>query len=214
MILEELKYALINLNCSDELTLKPFLEHFYMKEGVLIAKVRNVILEGTENEIVVLFDNNSYLYPERLEFLNKENTIKTFQNHYSAIEYLKYLVRATKDVRFEMFHYFQYKLKEIGFEYESWGFCYTNNESLEKLIVNFSLGNIIKNGNKMNFSIHIRFFKNKTCILTYHPEKPLWDEGKICPERQLDKILNFVKKLNVIHYDDIPLNEVLLNSTL
>ncbi len=193
-MLEELKYALINLNCSNELTLNLFLDNFYMKSGVLIAKVKNVILEGTENEIVVFFDDNSYLYPDRLEFLNKENTIKTFKNPYSAIEYLKNLVRATKDVRFEMFHYFQYKLKEIGFEYESWGFYYTNNESLEKLIVHFSLGDIKKNGNKLELGIHIRFFKNQTCILTYHPEKPLWDEGKICLERQLDKILNFVNK--------------------
>ncbi|MEZ4884907.1 MAG: hypothetical protein R3E32_09295 [Chitinophagales bacterium] len=205
MILEDLKYALLNLYCSDGIN--PFLEHFYMSENKLLATCRNVILEGRENGIDVFFDNSLYLPPNRLEYLNKENTLKTFQSPCSAIEYLHYLIRATKDVRFEMYHYFIYKLQEIGIEYESWSFYYTNNESLEQLIVNSGISNIKKNKKKLNFNIHIMFFKNNTCQMTFLPEEPLWNEGKACPDTYINNIIYYMKKLNVHHYDDIPLNE-------
>ena len=205
MILEDLKYALLNLYGSDEAN--PFLEHFYMSEGKLIATCRNITLEGHENGIDVFFDNSLHLPPKQLEYLNKENTLKTFQSPSSAIEYFHYLIRASKDVRFEMYHYFISKLQEIGIEYESWSFYYTNNESLERLIVNSGISNIKKNKKKLNFNIHIMFFKNNACQMTFFPENPLWNEGKVCPETQIDKILNYVKKLNFESYDDIPLNE-------
>lgn len=206
MNLEDLKYTLLNLYCSDGAN--PLLEHFYMDEGKIVAKCRNVVLEGRENEIDVYFDNSSYLYPKKLEYLNRENTLKTFQASHSAIEYLHYLIRATKDVRFELFHYFLFKIQEIKIEYKSWSFYYTNNKNLDQLIINLGIGKITIKGKVLNFDFHIMFFKSGTCQLTFHPEKPVWDEGKVCPETQIDSIIDFITNITDYYYEAIPLNEI------
>lgn len=108
MHIENLKMTLFNLYCSNGAT--PFFEFLSVENGRIIAKNRNVYIEGNEKEIIVSFDESLYLYPEGKQYLTKENTYKTFQSIDFALEYFQYIIRATNDIRFELYHYFLYKL--------------------------------------------------------------------------------------------------------
>ena len=205
MIFEELKLALLNLYCSDNTD--PFFEHFWMLEDKVFATTNNVMIVGDETNIVVYFDENLHSPIKPLQYLSKDNTSKEFQTSYSAIEYFKYLLRATKDVRFELYHYFLSMLKKMGIKYSSRSFRYTNNEKLECLVLNLNLSVYEIDKLNVNLFIHIKFFINNTCEMIFIPEEPLWNEGKVCPETQIDRILHYIKALNAYNYKDIPLNE-------
>ena len=205
MHIENLKVTLFNLYCSNGAN--PFFEFLSVEDGRVIAKNRNVYIEGNGEEIIVFFDENLYLYPKKSQYLTKDNTYKTFQTISFALEYFQYIVRATNDIRFELYHYFLYKLQKIGIVNDSWNFHYTNNENMENMIINLGIFNLIKYNKKLYFNIEILFFKENTCKLSFIPEKPLWNERKICPERDVDEIIEYINNLTAYNYEDIPLIE-------
>jgi hypothetical protein len=206
--MEYLKCALLNLYWSK--APHGFFERFNTEGNELFAKHGNVVLKGCDDQIDVFFENPSENSRRRWEYLTPENTFKRFQSPPAALEYLHYLIRATNDVRFEMYHYFIFKLQEIGMEYKYWSFDYTyyyGKVDLEHLIVNTGVGDLKKKGLELNFSIQIELFKNNTCQLIFVSPEPLWNEAKICPETQLHKVLDYVQNLNVCEYDEIPIEE-------
>ncbi|MEN4762901.1 hypothetical protein ABEG63_21475 [Chryseobacterium sp. C39-AII1] len=205
MDIENLKMTLFNLYCSTGIS--PFFDSLSFDNGKITAKNRNVCIEGNEEEIIVFFDENLYLYPKKLQYLTKDNTYKTFQTINFALEYFQYIVRATNDMRFELYHYFLYELQKVGITNDSWNFHYTNNENMENMIINLGIFNLRKFNKKLFFNIEILFFKENVCKLSFIPEKPLWNEGKICPQRDVDKIIEYILNLKVDNYEDIPLIE-------
>ncbi|WP_426482396.1 hypothetical protein [Chryseobacterium sp. R2ACT005] len=205
MDFENLKITLFNLYCSTGVN--PFFEFLYVQNGKIIAKNRNVCIEGNEKEIIVFFDESLYLYPKKILYLKKENTYKTFQSINFALEYFQYLIRATNDIRFELYHYFLYRLQKNGITNDSWNFHYTNNENMESIILNLSIFGLTKGDKKLFFNIEVLFFKENMCKLRFIPEQPAWNEGKTCPETDVDKIIAYVLNLRVDNYKDIPLIE-------
>lgn len=203
-MIEELKYTLLNLY-SVELGC---FERFNINNDYIKVLYNNIWIEGYEDKIVIYFDESLYFYPKTLQYLTKKNTLKIFTKVSVAMEYLHYLLRATKDVRFELYHYFLFKLKEIKFEYTSSYFSFTNNQSLETLVINFSISDIKFNNKTLNYTIHTYFFKDNVCELSFHPKNSLWGEGKICPEIEVNKILWYLENISFYEYGDIPLKEI------
>lgn len=155
MHIENLKMTLFNLYCNNGVN--PFFESLYFQNGKIIAVDRNVHIEGDEKEIIVFFDESLYLHPG-IQYLTKDNTYKTFQSINFALEYFKYIVKAANDIRFELYHYFLYKLQKNGIINRSWDFHYTNNENMESVILNLSIFDLIKGNKKLYFNIEILFF--------------------------------------------------------
>lgn len=205
MHIENLKVKLFNLYCSAGVN--PFFESFYAQNGKIIAVNRNVHIEANEKEINVFFDESLYLYPKGIQYLTKENTYKTFQSISFALEYFQYIVRATNDIRFEVYHYFLYKLQKNGIINGSWDFHYTNNENMESMILNLGIFDLMKGDKKLYFNIEILFFKENMCKMKFIPEKPTWNEGKVCPKSDVDEIIEYICNLKVNNYEDIPLIE-------
>lgn len=205
MHIENLKVTLFNLYCSAGVN--PFFESFYAQNGKIIAVNRNVHIEANEKEINVFFDESLYLYPKGIQYLTKENTYKTFQSISFALEYFQYIVRATNDIRFEVYHYFLYKLQKNGIINGSWDFHYTNNENMESMILNLGIFDLMKGDKKLYFNIEILFFKENMCKMKFIPEKPTWNEGKVCPKSDVDEIIEYICNLKVNNYEDIPLIE-------
>lgn len=206
--MENLKYALFNLHYSKGGY--GFFGDFYTKGNELFAKHVNVTLKAYDDQIDVFFENPSDRYSRRCDYLTRENTFKRFQSPHAAIEYLHYLIRATNDVRFEMYHYFMFKLQEIGIEYNYWTFDYSfyyGKLDLEHLIVTIAVSDLKKKGLELNFAIHIQLYKNNTCLLYFVAPEVLWNEGKVCPETQLHQALDYLQNLNCCEYDKIPIEE-------
>ncbi len=205
MLIEKLKVTLFNLYCSTGAN--PFFESLYIQNGKITAVNKNVHIEGNEEEIIVFFDESLYLYPKGMQYLTKDNTYKTFQSINFALEYFQYIVRAINDIRFELYHYFLYKLQKNGIKNGSWDFHYTNNENMESMILNLSIFDLIKADEKLYFNIEILFFKENKCKMRFIPVKPAWNEGKLCPKRDVNEIIEYILNLEANNYDDIPLIE-------
>lgn len=206
MMLEELKYVLLNLHNKN---LVSGFSQFTIKDSAIRIIYCDIIVEGYEDKVLVYYDNDTTIMGvyKRLQYLNKENTLRIFENVSIAMEYLHYLVKTAEDIRFELFHYFLFRLDEIKFKYNELDFGVSRNFSFEELIVNCTLSCIELNGNKLQYTLHIMFFNDNTCKLSFIPQEPLWNEGKVCPETQIDRILHYIKTLNAYNYKDIPLNE-------
>lgn len=56
MYLDDLKLTLLNLYCSSGAN--PFFEFLTVDNGKIMARNRNVYIEGNEKEIIVFFDEN------------------------------------------------------------------------------------------------------------------------------------------------------------
>lgn len=205
MDIENIKVTLFNLYCSTGVN--PFFESLYAQNGKIIAVNRNVHIEANEKEIIVFFDESLYLYPKGIQYLTKENTYKTFQSISFALEYFQYIVRATNDIRFEVYHYFLYKLQKNGILNRSWGFHYVNNYTMEDMMLRCDISDLSIKGKKMKYNFVIIFNNEGSCKFSFYPEKPGWNEEKICPKRDVDKIIEYILNLKVDNYDDIPLIE-------
>lgn len=200
-MLEELKYALFNI---DDYNLY---RNYDQKANTLKFIYKDVIVYGTDKNISVFYDANDTQTMIELKYINKSNSLKTFDKVSSAINYMRYLSNITTDPRYELYYYFIYKLKveEVSFNVMSFGL--TNNTSTDSFLIRCDIGGLKIRGNKVNYNFVIVFKSNYKCELQFYPERPLWNEGKICPESDIDKVLVYILNLNVNNYEDILLKE-------
>lgn len=99
-MIEDLKYALLSIPNYD-------LHINYTERKDSIKSVyHDIVIEGFENHISVFYDPNERWVYKKLQYLNKENSIKKFQSVSAAMGYMKYLSKVTEDVRYELYHYF------------------------------------------------------------------------------------------------------------
>lgn len=200
-MLEELKYALFNINNYE-------LHRSFITENDNIKFVYNyVIVHGTNDEIFVFYDFEEMKVTKQLKYIGKNNSLKTFDRVSSAMDYMKYLANVTTDIRYELYHYFMFKLKEYKIIYRSMAFNTVNNISLEEMMLRCDINNISIRGHKVKYNFIIIFKKDSKCKLSFYPENPLWDEGKDCPEVDVDKVIEYILNLKVDNYEDIPLIE-------
>lgn len=196
-MLEELKYALFafheqEIHC-----------HFSQKANSIKFVHYSIVLQGSENEISVFHDPTLAVANHKSRFLNKTNTQKKFQSVPEAINYLKYLAKAATDSRYEQYHYFLFKLREIKLEYGRLNFGIVNDNSA----IRCDMGELVLGGKPLKYNFVFVAYKNRVCNLTFYPENPIWDEGKPCPEAEVDGIVKYISHLDVDDYDGIALKE-------
>lgn len=75
------------------------------------------------------------------------------------------------------------------------------------MLILCTICDLMLNEKALKYNFNFIASKYNACKLEFFPEKPLWNEHKLCPERTVDDIINYIKNLNVYHYDDIPLKE-------
>lgn len=195
--LEDLKFALLN-HCDDS-----GLYRFVEEANSILVVYEEITLNGTANEILVCYDPKVAGLFDEAKYLNESNTIKYFQDVYSAINYLKYLVKVKKDIRHELYYYFLFKLKKLKIEYEYLQFTTVSDGAA----IRSDIGGLKLNGKLLLYNFIFISKGNGSCELTFYPEHPLWDEGKVCPESTVDSIMNYISRLEADNYTDIPLEE-------
>ncbi|MBK1897379.1 hypothetical protein [Chryseobacterium paridis] len=200
-MLEEIKYSLFDF---DDYNLN---RNFEQSDNYVKYVYKNVIVFGTEENISVYYDVEDMRTTKKLQFINKYNTLKKFNNTYAAISYTKYLSNVTTDIRYEMYHYFMYQLKESEIEYKTLLFNPVNNYTIEDMMLRCDISDLSIKGRKVKYNFIIILKKDGKCNLSFYPENPVWDEGKDCPETDVDKIIEYILNLNIDNYDDIPLIE-------
>jgi hypothetical protein len=205
MMLEELKFALLSISGNNETHLDFW--NFWESNTSIQFVYMKITVEGYEDRILVCYDYDpgKVLGAQKLNYLNRENTLKTFTNVPSAIAYMKYLSIATWDIKFELYYYFLFKIKELKLEYEGMSFAITG---LERQFIRCALGGLKLNGLVIGFNLLIVFSSDGASELRFYPEDPIWEEGKVCPETQIDKIIESFILYSTYRYDEIPLKEV------
>lgn len=200
-MLEELKYALFNIDNYE-------LYRSFIIEGDNIKFAYNyVIVHSTNDKILVFYDFEEMKVTKQLKYIDKNNSLKTFDRVSSAIAYMKYLSNVTTDIRYELYHYFIFKLEEHKIVYKNFSFNTVNNISLKEMMLRCDINDISIRGQKVRYNFIIIFKKDSTCKLSFYPENPIWDEGKDCTEFDVDNIIEYILNLKVDKYEDIPLIE-------
>lgn len=203
-MIEKLKYALFSIPDYDI-----YRKYFQAKDSITIY-YNNVIIKATDREVSVYYDPEEPLVAKDLKYINKDNTIKSFDDVPSSIDYMNYLSLVTSDIRYTSYHYFLYRLKELELSYDYFSFGLAGdypNYSEENLSIRCDISDISIKENKVKFNFVITFDKDYKCKLWFYPENPIWNEGKKCPKRDVDKIIEYILNLKVDNYDDIPLIE-------
>lgn len=200
-MLEEIKYSIFSI-CNYDLY-----RNFEERDNSIKFVYKSVILYGAENNISVYYDADDMRATRKLQFINKNNTLKTFSIVSAAMAYMKYLSNVTTDIRYELYHYFMFKLKEYKIVYRNLSFNTVNNILLEDMMLRCDIHDLSIKGNKVKYNFVIIFRKDGKCDLSFYPENPVWDEGKDCPETEVDKVIDYILNLKVDSYDDIPLKE-------
>lgn len=205
MLIEKLKNAIFNISDFEYI-------NFFQNSKSIKFIYHDVIVCGDENEnsISVFYDSEEMGVLTQLKFINKENSLKIFDNILDALDYMKYLSKVTSDVKYASYHYFLHRLKEIEFNYSSFSFSLAGsypNSSQEDLSIRCDLGDLVLKNKKVKYNCLIIFKNDASCRFSFYPEEPVWNEEKICPKRDVDKIIEYIFNLKVDNYDDIPLIE-------
>jgi hypothetical protein len=196
-MLEELKYALLNFS-EQEIHI-----HFKQSKNGIEFVHYNVVLEGIENVISVFCDPAVRTALPEPKYLNKANTEEKFQSVSAAINYLKYMAKVVTDFRYEQYHYFIFKLKEINLDFKRLHFMISSgNEAIR-----CDMGELVLDGKPLKYNFIFIATKNEFCELVFYPENPLWDEGKICPVKDVEDIIKYILNIKTDDYDGIPLKE-------
>ena len=205
MLIEKLKNAIFNI---------PDFEYinFFQNSKSIKFIYHDVIVCGDENEnsISVFYDAEEMGVFTQLKLINKENSLKIFNNILDALNYMKYLSKVTSDVKYTSYHYFLHRLKEIEFNYNYFSFSLAAsypNSSQEDLSIRCELGDLVVKNKKVKYNCFVIFKNDASCRFSFYPENPIWNEEKICPKRDVDKIIEYILNLKVDNYDDIPLIE-------
>ena len=201
-MIEELKYSVFNLFEND------LYQDFTIEKNRISFFYNNIIVvEVSNKEISVFYDSDVIEELKTNRYLNKINTLEIFHEVSPAINYLKYLFKVLKNIKYELYHYFLYKIKELKFNYDALQFCIVNNDTANPAI-RCEISGLDLERKPLLYNFLFIVTNDGQCQLSFYPEKPLWNEGKVCLETEIDRILDYVKNLNVQHYDDIPLKEV------
>lgn len=205
MLIEKLKNAIFNISDFEYIN---FSQNFKTIKFIY----HDVVVYGNENEnsISVFYDAEEMGVLTHLKFINKENTLKVFNNVFDALNYMKYLSKATCDIKYELYHYFLYRLKEIELNYNCFSFGLSRrypNYSEENLSIRCNIGDLTIRERKVKYNFLIIFKNDGSCRFSFYPEEPVWNEEKICPKKDIDKILDYILNLKVDNYEDIPLIE-------
>ena len=194
-MVEDLRFALINLDKDGDFS------HFEECSNGLIAVYRNIVISGMENEICVYFDSNEMGVLEESKYLDKQNTLKSFSDIYLALNYLKYLSKVKENIRYELYHCFLFKIKELEYTYD----VLQLNVANEFIRCDFS--NLKTQVTSLCYNFIFVSQENGLCELRFYPEKPLWDESKVCPENNINRIVDYISHLKATKYENIPLKE-------
>lgn len=196
-MLEELRYALFAFFGNG-------ISHYFICENDKIEFIYDdITLMGFEEKILVFYESNKMGVLRKSTYLNKENTMKVFYKVSSAISYLEYLAKVIVDNKYELYHYFLFKLRAMHFNYKSMSFSIVSDNTA----IRCDISRLDLNGNRLQYNFIFISKNDSSCTLSFYPEQPLWNEGKICPESDVDKILDYIKTLSVYNYDEIPLKE-------
>ncbi|WP_294281691.1 hypothetical protein [uncultured Chryseobacterium sp.] len=201
-MIEKLKYALFSIP-----DYEIYRRYFQTNDSITIY-YKNVIVKASSQKVSVYYDPEEPLIAKELKYINKENTIKTFDDISSAINYMNYLSLVTSDIRYTLYHYFLHQLEEIELNYNFLSFGLAGNYpnfSDKDLSIRCDLGDLTVGKKKVKYNIIIIFNNDGSCRLSFYPEDPAWNEEKICPERDVDKTIEYILNLKVDHYKDIPL---------
>ncbi|MCY1660767.1 hypothetical protein [Chryseobacterium sp. SL1] len=205
-MIENLKYALFSI--PEYLNLKS-LKYFQTDDNITIY-YKNVIVKATNDEISVFYDSEEHFVTKGLKYLDKNTTLKIFTDIPSAINYMNYLSLVTSDIKYTLYHYFLFKSNKLGINYKSLSFVLVgnySNDSEDNLSIRCEIGNLTVKNRKVKYNCLIIFNNDGSCRFSFYPEKPLWNEEKICPKRDVDKIIDYTLNLKVDNYEDIPLIE-------
>lgn len=203
-MIEKLKFALFNIP-GYSIYRKYFETHDQIK-----IYYHNVIVMATNNEVLVYYDSEEHFVTKNLKYVDRDNTLKSFDNISSAIDYMNYLSLVTSDIRYAQYHYFFFKMKktEMNYNYCSFGLAGGfPSPSEEDLVIRCDIGDLSIKGKKVRYNLIVIFKNDNSCKLSFYPEQPAWNEGKTCPETDVDKIIGYVLNLKVDNYKDIPLIE-------
>lgn len=203
MLIEKLKYAIFAIADFEDI-------NFEQKSESIRFIYNDVVVYGNENSISVFYDAEEMGVLTRLKSINKENTLKVFKSIPDAFNYMIYLSKVTSDIKYTLYHYFLYRLKEINLIYNSLSFKLVGNfqnYSGEKIGIRCTLKDLSIEGRKLKYNFLIIFKNDKSCRFSFYPEEAAWSEEKICPKRDVDKIIEYILNLKVDNYDDIPLIE-------
>lgn len=203
-MIEKLKYALFSIPDYDIYRM-----YFQTKDSITVY-YKNVIVKATSEEISVFYDSEEHFVTKGLKYLDKNTTLKNFTDIPSALDYMKYLSLVTLDIRYTLYHYFLFKLKNVGINYNYFSFVLAGsypNYSEDNLSIRCEIGGLSIMDKKVKYNCLIIFNNDGLCRFSFHPEEPLWNEEKICPKRDVDKIIEYILNLKVDNYDDIPLIE-------
>ncbi|SHN07970.1 hypothetical protein SAMN05444360_1418 [Chryseobacterium carnipullorum] len=203
-MIEKLKYALFSISDYDI-----YRKYFQTKDSITIY-YKNVIVKATNDEISVFYDSEEHFVTKGLKYLDKNNTLKLFTDIPAAIDYMSYLSLVTLDIRYTLYHYFLFKSNESEIDYKSISFVLVGsypNYSEENLSIRCDIGGLTIKNRKVKYNCLILFNNDGSCRFSFYPEEPAWNEEKICPKRDIDKIIEYILNLNVDNYEDIPLIE-------
>ncbi|WP_153391724.1 hypothetical protein [Chryseobacterium vaccae] len=203
MMIEKLKNAIFNISDFEYI-------NFVQNSKSIKFIYHDVIVYGYKDSISVFYDDAEMGVLTQLKFINKENSLKTFSDISNALDYMKYLSKVTSEIKYASYHYFLYRLKEIEFNYTHFSFglvgCYPN-YSKENLSIRCDFGGLSIMNKQVRYNCLIIFNNDGSCKFSFYPENPEWNEEKICPKRDVDKIIEYILNLKVDNYDDIPLIE-------
>ncbi|MBW8521894.1 hypothetical protein K0U91_05355 [Chryseobacterium chendengshani] len=201
-MIEDLKYALFNIGDWD------LYLNYKQSDDDLIFTYKNITIQGKRNKINVFYDGDSSSNIGNLKYLNKINSYKSFGDTATAVNYIKYLSKILSDSRYEIYHYFLFKLAISNIKFKCITFSVVNNTSIDTFRIRCDISQVTVNSSFVDYNFVIIFKKNYECELSFYPKQPLWDEMKRCPKTNVDDIIDFILEINVDSYVDIPLTEI------
>lgn len=204
-MIENLKNAIFNISDFEYI-------NFFQNSKSIKFIYHDVIVYGdeSENSISVFYDAEEMGVFTQLKFINKENSLKIFNNISDALNYMKYLSKVTSDLKYASYHYFFHRLKDVGINYSYFSFSLAGrypNYSDEDFSIRCDFGDLSIMDQKVKYNCLIIFKNDGSCRFSFYPEEPAWNEEKICPKRDVDQIIEYILNLNVDNYEDIPLIE-------
>ncbi|MCT2407684.1 hypothetical protein NZD88_09060 [Chryseobacterium antibioticum] len=202
-MIENLKNAIFNISDFEYIN--------FVQDSTSIKFIyQDVIVYGYKDSISVFYDDTEMGVLTQLKFINKENSLKTFSDISNALSYMYYLSRVTSDIRYTLYHYFLHRLKEIEFNYTHFSFGLVGsyrNYSKDNRSIRCDFEGLSIMNKKVRYNCLIIFNNDGSCKFSFYPEDPEWNEEKICPKREVDKIIEYILNLKVDNYEDIPLIE-------
>ncbi|KPE48985.1 hypothetical protein, partial [Chryseobacterium indologenes] len=183
MMIEKLKNAIFNISDFEYI-------NFVQNSKSIKFIYHDVIVYGYEDSISVFYDDAEMGVLTKLKSINKKNSLKTFNDISNALDYMKYLSKVTSEVKYASYHYFLHRLKEIEFNYTYFSFGLVGsypNYSKESLSIRCDFGGLSIMNKQVKYNCLIIFNNEGSCKFSFYPEKPGWNEEKICPKRDVDK---------------------------